>query len=71
MDDVFVYYVPLQSHIREFVTPCLDGYTVYINDQLSRTEQLSAYYHALVHIVDQDFEKYDVQKIEALAHRSL
>ena len=68
MDDVFIYYVPLPSKVKEFVTPCQDGYTIYINDSLSNEEQLSAYYHAMIHIVDHDFEKYDVQDIEALAH---
>ncbi len=68
MDDVFVYYVAMPPHIKEFVSPCLDGYTVYINDQLSKEEQLSAYYHAMVHIVNHDFEKYDVQQLEMAAH---
>lgn len=68
MDDVFIYYVSLPSRVKEFVTPCQDGYTIYINDSLSKEEQLSAYYHAMIHIIDQDFDKYDVQQIEALAH---
>jgi len=56
--------------IKETVTPCLDGYTIYINQNLDRTNQKKAYLHALRHIMGNDFEKFDFQKIEHLAHCS-
>ena len=68
MDDVFVYLAELPTTINEAVTPCLDGYTIYINNNLSKDKQLKAYQHALWHIYNNDFEKADVQQIEADAH---
>ena len=51
------------------VTPCLAGYTIYINDKLSPEGRREAYRHALHHIVNNDFEKTDVNKIEVEAHK--
>ena len=68
MVDTFVYYVKMPSHINEYVVPCLDGYTIYINESLSDADQINAYAHAMRHIVEKDFEKYDVQGIEMTAH---
>lgn len=68
MDDIFVYLTDLPDGIREMVTPCLDGYTVYIDARQSREECQKAYMHALQHIRNHDFEKDDVQEIEAKAH---
>ena len=64
MDDIFVYLAPLPNSIEEYVTPCPDGFTVYINDKLSRPQQINAYRHAVKHIKGNDFEKEDVQEIE-------
>ena len=56
--------------IREFVTENDDGsYTIFLNARLSGEGQRSAYKHAINHIINHDFEKYDVQAIEAGAHR--
>lgn len=68
MDNVFTYIVDLPARINETVTPCLDGYTVYINCNLDREQQQKAYMHAVAHIMNNDFEKYDVQQIESEAH---
>lgn len=68
-DDVFVYIVDLPDGVNEMVTPCLAGYTVYINDKLSPEGRREAYRHALYHIVNHDFEKSDVNDIEVNAHR--
>lgn len=63
-----VYHVPLS--VNEVVTPNAedDGYTVYINESLTDEERLAAYDHALQHIQGADFQKADVQAIEAEAH---
>ena len=51
------------------VVPNEDGsYTILINAKLSQEAQLKAYQHALNHIKNEDFEKYDVQDIEFQAH---
>ena len=71
MDDTFVYCVPLPSGVDEMVMPCLDGYTVYINENLSKEKQIEAYNHALSHIRNGDFD-YDnyenVHTVETRAH---
>lgn len=65
--DIFVYLVDMP--VREAVTPC-DGfcYTVYINARLSDSERQRAFLHALRHILRDDWERDDVQTIEAEAH---
>jgi hypothetical protein len=67
-EDIYVYVVELPPTIREAVTPCAGGYTVYINRRLTHERQMEAYRHALTHIDDKDFLKSDVQAIEAAAH---
>jgi len=68
MDDIFIYCIPLPDNVSEAVTPCLTGYTVYINSKLDREHALQAYRHALRHIRNGDFERPDVQVIEEDAH---
>lgn len=68
MDDIFVYFVPLPHPAHEIVTPCADGYTVYIADWLDQEHRVAAYEHALTHIRNNDFEKDNVQEIEMVAH---
>ena len=65
MDDIYVYMADLPDGIHEMVTPCCDGYTVYIDLKLSDTGKKEAYQHALEHIKRNDFEKDDVQIIES------
>lgn len=64
MADTFVYIVPLPPGVNEMVTPCLDGFTIYINETLSPEQRDKAYHHALDHIRKNDFQKSDVQEIE-------
>lgn len=71
MDDIFVYYTKLPQGINEFITPCLDGYTLYIDENISDEKRFQAYMHALGHIKNNDFEHYNVQIIEAKAHRRI
>lgn len=69
MDNVYVYVTTLPPKIREFVTPCADGYTVYISDRLDRKNALTAYFHALRHIRNDDFNSDDdIQGIEQCTH---
>lgn len=54
---------------NEAVTVNEDGsYTIFINARLNREQQIKSYYHAMKHITGEDFEKANVQEIEALAH---
>lgn len=70
MDDIYVYVIDFPSCCKanEAVMKCADGYTILINAVLSREEQQKAYKHALRHIKKGDFDRFDVQQIEAEAH---
>ena len=69
MDRIFLYLIDLPTKIHEIVTPCADGYTIYINARLSSLGRIEAYDHAMWHIQNNDFEKEDVQEIESTAWR--
>lgn len=64
MNDIFVYCIDLPAGINEVVTPCLDGYTIYIADALSPQGKKEALEHALNHIQNDDWNKSNVQEIE-------
>ena len=68
MDEIYIYHVALPDGCNEAVLPCMDGYTIYINEKLDETQQLAALRHAMKHIKRNDWEKYDVQQIEHDAH---
>lgn len=67
MPDAFVYYTDLPDGINEMVSPCLDGYNIYIDKDLTHEDAIKAYEHALSHIRE-DFHGGDVQEIEYRAH---
>ncbi len=69
MDNVYTYLVDLPDGIDEAVLPCLEGYTIYLDNSLSPSGLERAYYHALEHIANNDFDKTNVNKIEAEADR--
>ena len=53
----------------ELVTPNEDGsYTILINARMSYEKQRDALRHAMAHILNDDFEKENVQQIESAAH---
>ncbi len=45
-----------------------DSYTIFINPKLSYERQKEVFEHELRHIIENDFEKCDVQQIESIAH---
>lgn len=45
-----------------------DSYTIFINPNLSYERQKEVFEHELRHITENDFEKFDVQHIEAFSH---
>jgi hypothetical protein len=67
MDEVFVYLTHLPHNVKEVVLPCYEGYTIYIDENLDEPAQMKAYSHAMRHI-HYDFDKSNVQSIEAEAH---
>ena len=61
--------VALPNQIKECVTENADGtYTIFLSSALDQEARLAGYLHALKHILNNDFEKTDVQEIEAKAH---
>ena len=60
MDNVFTYIVSLPDNVNEMVTPCADGYTIYLSDRLDSFAQRKAFLHAVGHILNRDF---DTEKI--------
>lgn len=70
MQDIFVNIIDFPStKVKEAVTENEDGsYTIFLNAKMDRTTLEKAYFHALNHIKNNDFEKQDVQKIEHDAH---
>lgn len=66
--DIYVYVVDLPHGIHEMVTPCNDGYTVYLNARDTKERQEEAYIHVLCHISRDDFLRLDVDEIESNAH---
>ena len=68
---VYVQLIDFGRNVRasEAITPNDDGsFTIFVNSRLSATRQKEAVEHALLHIGHHDFQKTDVQQIEAEAH---
>ena len=63
-----VYRVPLDVNEVVLRNAEDDGHTIYINESLTDEEARAAFDHAVGHIQRNDFEKTDVQEIEAAAH---
>lgn len=56
--------------VKGAVTPNEDGsYSIFINANQSDEGIRRTYYHELGHILNNDFEKEDVQQIESEAHK--
>ena len=68
MTNTFVYIVDMPSGIHEIVTPCPDGYTIYLNAADTKERQQESYRHAIMHSTDDDFSRDKVALIESVAH---
>ncbi len=71
MDNIYVYLVKLPHGITEAVLPCIDGYTIYIEESLTEEEMIRAYDHAIAHIDNGDFynEGMSASEKEMRGHR--
>lgn len=69
-DDITVVFGDFPSgKVHEFVKQRPDGtYLIKIDARLNYEMRLKKYQHALKHIEDGDFDKIDIQQIEAEAH---
>ena len=68
-ENIYTYLVDLPDGINEMITPCADGYTVYIDARLDMAHRRKAYRHAMKHVLGNDFDKTNVQEIEYEAHK--
>ena len=71
MDRIFVYLIKMPyENVHEFVTPCEDGYTIYLDKDLTYEQMKEAYEHALIHIENRDFWDFSlsVSQKEMRAH---
>lgn len=67
--DIKVIYADLPTSVKAF-TVLTDGYyTIVLNQNLTREQNEISYMHELIHIANNDYEKLDIQSIEANAHR--
>lgn len=74
LDDIFIYMnEKMPFGAREMVCVNPDGtYTIMINGNLSKTDQVRAFWHAIHHIERNDFERVEIngiQPIEYQAHK--
>lgn len=70
MIDYQVHFISFPDNkTHETVTPNNDGsYTIFIETSLSKKGQQGAFIHAMKHILGNDFEKINIDTIEANAH---
>lgn len=55
MERIFVYLVDMEPGFNEAILPCEDGYTIYLDKNLTREQMIKAYDHAISHIDNGDF----------------
>lgn len=68
-DDIQVRLMPFPGTIKECVTHNPDGsFTIFINESLDQLSRMKAYHHAMRHIENNDFEKFNADEIEYAAH---
>lgn len=71
MDEINTLYANLPTTIPAYVVENNDmSYTIVLNSRLSHEKNILSYWHEIRHIQEHDFEKEDVQEIEAEAHNA-
>ncbi len=69
--DINVHLIDFPVPGEEMIIPNEDtSYTILINTKLSRERQVEAYWHAMRHLENNDFEKNDVQEIETTVRKN-
>lgn len=67
--DYQVRFIKMNGNVKEAVTKNEDdSYTIFIENRLSKEAQNDAFLHAIKHILQNDFDKTDVNLIELEAH---
>lgn len=70
MDRIFIYLIKMPPGIYESVCPCDDGYTIYLDKDLTQERLIEEYNHAISHIENGDFydDTRSVSQKEMMAH---
>lgn len=70
MDEIYVYLVGMEPGVHEAITPCMDGYTIYLDKNLTREQLVKEYNHAISHIENGDFydDTRSASQKEMMAH---
>ncbi|MDO4325145.1 MAG: hypothetical protein Q4E24_03765 [bacterium] len=64
-EDIGVHFLNMPTKVKEQVVFNEDGsFTIFINARLTYEQQMQAYQHALLHIMEHDFEKESADDIE-------
>lgn len=64
-EDIGVYLIDMDTAVEEQVNYNADGsFSIFVNSRLTCERQMVAYQHALLHIVNLDFEKECADEIE-------
>ena len=67
--EIIVRLIDCDTIVKESVSPNSDGsYTIFLNARHTAEQQHMSCIHALSHIMDGDFDKYNSDKVEAKAH---
>lgn len=67
--DYQVRFIKMNGNVKEAVTKNEDdSYTIFIENRLCKEAQNDAFLHAIRHILNNDFDKMDVNQIELEAH---
>lgn len=61
---IYVYLADMPTKVKGVTVPCDDGYTIYINNKLTKEQQGQTIDHEMYHINNGDFEKFDISQIE-------
>ena len=64
-EDIGVYFLNMDTAVHEEVHLNTDGsFSIFINVRISHEQQMRAYHHAIKHIMENDFNKENVDDIE-------
>lgn len=70
MTEIFTHEVDLPPGVYGAVTPCFNGYKIFVDKKLNRDNRHKAYMQALECICNNYFAKHDVQQITWEAHNN-
>ena len=70
LPEIYIYYAPFPMSVKEAIRPCSDGYTIYLNQNLTREQQLESLKHAVTHIILEHFETDNGKTVEEMENEA-